>query len=95
MQDPSSILVLNEGELYWQKEFGPNTINRGAVLFHCGWNGGRFESGLFMAGIFRSGEFLGGIFLGGIFWDGLWIDGAWEGGFGRDGMYRPRTMTPS
>lgn len=95
MQDGLDTLVLNEGELYCQKKFGPNTINRGAALLECEWDGGSFESGVFMGGMFRSGKFLGGIFLGGIFWDGLWVDGAWEGGFDRNGIYRPRTAHPN
>jgi hypothetical protein len=95
MQDKQRALVLSSGELYCQRTFGPNTINQGAALLECEWNGGRFEAGLFMAGMFRSGQFLGGIFLGGIFWDGKWVDGTWEGGFDRNGIYRSRGNTPS
>ena len=60
MPDP---LVLERGETYVRKKFGPGTVNRGAALFECEWDGGRFEAGLFTGGMFRSGQFVGGIFL--------------------------------
>lgn len=91
----SDVLILKSGQLHIQKKFGPETINRGAILFECDWDGGRFESGLFTGGIFRSGHFVGGIFLGGIFWSGTWLSGTWEGGFDRDGIYHPRNDNPS
>ena len=91
----SSILVLRPGELHAGKKFGPDTINRGAALFECEWDGGRFEAGLFTSGIFRSGQFVGGVFLGGIFWGGTWVSGTWEGGFDRDGIYHSRNDSPS
>ncbi len=95
MQNEQSVLVLATGRLYRQKKFGPNTINRGAALFECEWDGGRFEAGLFMGGMFRSGQFAGGTFLGGIFWGGTWLNGTWEGGFDRNGIYHSRGDSPS
>src|SRR5215471_6165907 len=83
-------MILEPGELHIQKRFGPDTINRGAALFECEWDGGLFESGLFVGGLFRSGQFAGGMFLGGIFWGGSWAGGTWEGGFDRTGIYRSR-----
>ena len=91
----SELAILAPGELYIGKKFGPGTINRGAALFECEWDGGRFEAGLFSGGMFRSGEFAGGIFLGGIFWDGRWVNGTWEGGFDRRGTYHSRGDCPS
>ena len=88
-------IVLTCGQLYSRERFGTNTVNRGAVLLECEWDGGSFESGLFIAGMFRSGQFLGGIFLGGIFWDGVWVGGEWEGGFDRSGIYRHRGDNPA
>ena len=87
-------LVLAQGELYREKRFGPNTVNQGAALFECEWDGGRFEAGLFTGGIFRSGEFVGGIFLGGTFC-GTWVGGIWEGGFDGTGIYHSRGDSPS
>ena len=94
-QDEQDALVLLPGELYFERNFGPNTVSRGAVLFECEWDGGRFESGLFISGMFRSGQFVGGIFLGGIFWSGTWVSGTWEGGFDRRGIYHSRGDIPS
>lgn len=88
-------LVLSFGELHRGEKFGPNAINRGAALFECEWDGGRFEAGLFSGGMFRAGEFLGGIFLGGIFSGGSWVDGTWEGGFDRHGIYHSRGDSPA
>jgi hypothetical protein len=90
----SNVLVLRRGELHIQKHFGPRTVNRGAALFECEWDGGRFEAGLFTGGMFRSGKFTGGIFLGGIFWGGTWVSGTWEGGFDRSGIYHSRGDSP-
>jgi hypothetical protein len=59
----NDVLILGPGELHVREKFGPATVNRGAALFECEWDGGRFESGLFSGGMFRSGEFLGGTFL--------------------------------
>jgi hypothetical protein len=87
-------LVLADGELYHHRRFGPETVNRGAVLLDCEWDGGVFESGLMVSGLFRSGEVRGGTFLGGLFWDGDWTGGSWERGFDRLGRYRPRTDHP-
>lgn len=86
--------VLAEGELYHQRRFGPGTVNRGAVLLDCEWDGGVFESGAFVSGVLRSGEFRGGAFLGGLFLDGTWTGGSWERGYDRQGRYRPRTDHP-
>jgi hypothetical protein len=94
MGNDADEVVLLAGEVYRQTKFGANTVNRGATLIECEWDGGRFESGLFMGGMFRSGEFRGGMFLAGIFWDGRWIDGTWEGGFDRQGIYHYRGASP-
>ena len=95
METDQHTLELMPGDVYQERKFGPNTVNRGAILFGCEWDGGRFECGAFIGGIFRSGEFAGGLFNGGIFWGGAWIDGAWEGGFDRNGAYRPRGDFPN
>ena len=87
-------LVLQPGELHIRKRFGPDTVNRGAALFECDWDGGTFEAGFFAGGMFRSGQFVDGIFLGGIFWGGNWVSGTWEGGFDRNGIYHPRGDSP-
>lgn len=86
--------VLAAGELHHQRRFGPDTVNRGAVLLDCEWDGGVFESGAMVSGLFRSGEFRGGTFLGGLFLDGAWTGGSWERGYDRQGRYRPRTDQP-
>jgi hypothetical protein len=95
MQNAREQLILQAGELHANKKFGSDTINRGAALFECEWDGGLFESGLFCGGLFRSGQFAGGMFLGGIFWGGSWLDGIWEGGFDRAGIYRSRSDLPA
>lgn len=95
MQKAQSARVLPAGRLYYQEKFGPDTVNQGAALFECEWDGGSFEAGIFMGGMFRSGEFAGGIFLGGIFWGGRWLNGTWEGGFDRAGIYHSRGDSPS
>jgi hypothetical protein len=95
MQSAQKKLILLTGELHTNKRFGPNTINRGAALFECEWDGGVFESGLFVGGLFRSGEFAGGMFLGGIFLGGNWVAGTWEGGFDRAGIYHSRGDCPT
>jgi hypothetical protein len=89
-----NLVVLKRGEIHVRKKFGPDTVNRGAVLFECEWDGGRFEAGLFSGGMFRSGQFTGGTFLGGIFWSGAWMGGIWEGGFDRGGIYHSRGDSP-
>lgn len=91
----TSTLILRRGELHVGKHFGPGTVNQGAALFECEWDGGRFEGGLFTGGMFRSGQFTGGIFLGGIFWGGTWVSGTWEGGFDRRGIYHSRGDRPA
>lgn len=91
----SNLLILHRGELHIQKKFGPGTLSRGAALFECEWDGGRFEGGMFTGGMFRSGQFIGGIFLGGIFWGGTWVSGTWEGGFDRAGIYHSRGDSPA
>jgi hypothetical protein len=95
MESKDSELVLQAGEIYRQRKFESNAVNRGAALIDCEWDGGRFEAGLFMGGMFRAGEFRGGTFLGGIFWDGRWVSGTWEGGFDREGIYHSRGSNPS
>jgi hypothetical protein len=90
----SDVLILEPGEMHIRKKFGLDTINRGAALFGCEWDGGRFEGGLFTGGMFRSGQFVGGIFLGGIFL-GTWVTGTWEGGFDRNGIYHSRGDSPA
>ncbi|MEO8587234.1 MAG: hypothetical protein ABI584_13805 [Acidobacteriota bacterium] len=88
------VLVLEEGELRRHETFGPGTVNRGAVLFDCIWDGGTFESGVMVRGLFRSGTFRGGVFWGGVWLGGDWKAGDWESGFGLDGQYHPRTVHP-
>ncbi|HYL06242.1 MAG TPA: hypothetical protein VE075_09385 [Thermoanaerobaculia bacterium] len=90
----SEARILEVGEFFHQQRFGPATVNRGAVLLECEWDGGVFESGVMLGGLFRSGEFRGGTFWGGIFWAGRWRGGTWESGFDREGRYRPRTDPP-
>lgn len=90
----ASVLVLEKGELRRQEAFGPLTVNRGAVLLECTWDGGTFESGMMLGGIFRSGTFRDGVFWGGVWLSGTWTGGTWEHGFGPDGRYRPRTVHP-
>ncbi|HTQ80959.1 MAG TPA: hypothetical protein VMM92_13255 [Thermoanaerobaculia bacterium] len=87
-------LVLNPGEFFHKARFGPEVVNRGAVLLECEWSGGVFESGVMLGGLFRGGEFRGGTFWGGVFWEGRWLGGSWESGFDREGRYRPRTDVP-
>ena len=94
MQNEIQPVVLLAGELHMNKKFGADTINRGAALFECEWDGGLFESGMFCGGLFRSGQFTGGMFIGGIFLSGSWVGGTWEGGFDRAGIYRSRTDCP-
>ena len=89
-----SSVVLKKGEFYRRQTFGPNTVNRGAVLLECDWDGGTFESGIMMGGLFRAGRFIDGTFWGGVFWSGEWLGGTWENGFDRQGRYRPRTDHP-
>ena len=91
----SNVRVLELGEMHVRERFGPDTLNRGAALIECEWDGGRFEAGLFTGGMFRSGEFAGGTFLGGTFWSGTWAGGIWEGGFDRYGIYHSRGDDPS
>jgi hypothetical protein len=88
------LVVLETGEVYRQQKFGPSTVNRGAILFGCEWDGGRFERGLFMGGMFRSGEFAGGFFYGGLFLNATWLGGVWEGGFDRNGLFHARSDSP-
>jgi hypothetical protein len=87
-------VILQAGEFYHKERFGSETVNRGAVLLECEWDGGAFESGVMLGGLFRSGEFRGGTFWGGVFWEGRWQGGTWESGFDREGRYRPRTDVP-
>ena len=87
--------VLSHGQFYRKARFGADTVNRGAVLLECEWDGGTFESGVMLGGIFRSGDVLGGDFSGVVFWGGRWIGGNWLGGFDHTGRYRPRTDSPT
>ena len=66
------VLVLHEGEFHHKTSFGHGTVNRGAVLLECTWDGGVFESGVMLGGLFRSGTFAGGVF-----WGGVWLGGDW------------------
>lgn len=86
--------VLGPGQFFQKESFGPDTVNRGAVLMECEWDGGLFESGIMMGGIFRGGQFRDGRFWGGVFWEGEWLSGVWECGFDRTGRYHPRTDHP-
>jgi hypothetical protein len=86
--------VLSAGTLHQKERFGAGTVNRGAVLLECEWDGGTFESGLMLGGLFRSGTFRDGVFWGGVWLSGTWTGGTWEHGFGPDGRYRPRTEHP-
>jgi hypothetical protein len=92
--DRSSRSVLQPGELRLHERFGPATVNRGAVLVDCEWDGGVFESGVLLGGIFRSGSFRGGVFWAGLWKGGVWESGFWHSGFGPDGRYRPRDLPP-
>jgi hypothetical protein len=76
------------------ERFGAGTVNRGAVLWECDWDGGVFESGVLLGGIFRAGEFRGGVAWA-VYWKGGdWKGGFWHHGFGPDGSYRPRGSFP-
>ena len=86
--------VLARGELHHRKRFGPETVNRGAVLLECEWDGGVFESGAMVSGLFRSGEFRGGTLMGAVFWDGEWTGGTWERGYDKEGRYHHRGDAP-
>jgi hypothetical protein len=88
------VLILGEGELRRHETFGRDTVNHGAVLLDCTWDGGIFESGVMVGGLFRSGTFRGGVFWGGVWMGGTWKGGDWENGFGPDGQYHPRTVHP-
>lgn len=91
---PRERAVLRAGELRSHERFGPGTVNRGALLFSCEWDGGVFESGVMWGGIFRSGRFLGGVFWGGWWKGGAWEGGFWHSGYGADGRYRTRDDAP-
>jgi hypothetical protein len=86
--------VLSHGEFYRRRRFGAETVNRGAVLMGCEWDGGRFEDGAMVGGVFRSGDFAGGSFWGGVFLAGS-FQGSWEGGFDREGRYHPASDVPA
>jgi hypothetical protein len=87
-------VVLGPGEFYRRRRFGPETVNRGAVLMGCEWDGGRFEDGAMVGGVFRGGELTGGAFWGGVFLAGS-FRGSWEGGFDREGRYHPASEVPA
>ncbi len=87
--------ILSRGEFYRRRRFGPETVNRGAVLMGCEWEGGRFEDGAMVGGVFRGGELTGGAFWGGVFLAGSFRGGSWEGGFDREGRYHPASAIPA
>lgn len=90
----NSMRVLGPGELHGHERFGPGTVNRGAVLWECEWDGGVFESGVLLGGVFRAGVFRGGVAWA-VYWTGgTWERGFWHHGFGPDGAYRPREAAP-
>lgn len=91
---PLERVVLRAGELRSHERFGPDVVNRGALLYSCEWDGGVFESGVMWGGIFRSGRFLGGVFWGAWWLGGSFEGGLWHSGFGPDGLYRPRGESP-
>ena len=86
--------VLREGAFFAHERFGPETVNRGAVLWECEWDGGVFESGVMLGGIFRAGEFRDGVVWATYWKGGVWKGGLWHHGFGPDGSYRPRGAFP-
>ncbi len=86
--------VLLPGEFHEHERFGPATVNRGAVLWECEWDGGIFESGVMLGGIFRAGEFRDGVAWTTFWKGGLWKGGFWHNGFSPDGAYRPRDAFP-
>jgi hypothetical protein len=86
--------VLGPGELHAHERFGPETVNRGAVLWECEWDGGVFESGVMLGGIFRTGEFRDGVVWATYWKGGVWKGGFWHHGFSPDGAYRPRGAFP-
>jgi hypothetical protein len=92
---PAAPAVLSRGEFYRRRRFGPETVNRGAVLMGCEWDGGRFEDGAMVGGVFRGGELTGGAFWGGVFLAGSFRGGSWEGGFDRTGLYHPASDVPA
>jgi hypothetical protein len=88
------VFVMAPGEVHENERFGPDVVNRGALLYSCEWDGGDFESGVMWGGIFRSGRFLGGVFWGGWWLGGTFEGGFWHSGFGSDGRYRTRDDAP-
>jgi hypothetical protein len=86
--------VLGAGEYFVHERFGPGTVNRGAVLWECEWNGGVFEAGVMLGGIFRAGEFRDGVVWTTLWKGGVWKGGFWHNGFAPDGAYRPRGASP-
>ena len=93
-EDSPSETVLAEGEFRRGEKFGPEAVNKGAILMDCEWDGGIFESGTMVGGIFHSGIFRGGTVYGTVWLGGEWIGGRWEAGFDQTGRYRPRTDHP-
>ena len=86
--------VLLKGDFRRDEKFGPGTVNKGAIIMDCGWDGGVFETGIMVGGIFRSGVFRGGTLYGSVWLGGEWVGGRWECGFDQTGRYRPRTDHP-
>jgi hypothetical protein len=87
-------MILRLNEFYRKRRFGPDVVNRGAILLECDWAGGRFESGTMLGGIFRGGEVIDGTFSGVAFIGGAWRGGRWLCGYDGQGRYRPRTDHP-
>lgn len=86
--------VLGPGEFHAHERFDAATVNRGAVLWECEWDGGVFESGVLLGGLFRAGVFRGGVAWA-VYWKGgEWTGGLWHHGFGPDGFYLPRCAFP-
>lgn len=90
----SATRVLGPGDLHAHERFGPDAVNRGAVLWECEWDGGVFESGVMLGGIFRGGEFRDGVVWAVSWKGGVWKGGFWHHGFSSDGSYRPRGAFP-
>ncbi|HEX7614254.1 MAG TPA: hypothetical protein VF554_03150 [Thermoanaerobaculia bacterium] len=86
--------VLSKGAFHAHQRFDADTVNRGAVLWECEWDGGVFEAGVMLGGIFRAGVFRGGVAWA-VYWKGgEWTSGLWHHGFSPDGLYRPRGAFP-
>ena len=89
------VRVLSSGAFHAHERFDASTVNRGAVLWECEWDGGIFESGVMLGGVFRSGAFRSGAVWAAWWKGGVWEDGFWHHGFGPNGSYRPRGACPA